>query len=49
MTDLTVTQEYFVCAAAKNGKISGTEKALCPVAAGWKDWFALRTNKLSRW
>lgn len=34
MTDLTVTQEYFVCAAAKNGKISGTEKALCPVAAG---------------
>jgi hypothetical protein len=34
MRDLTVTQEYFVCASAKNGKISGTERVICFVAAG---------------
>lgn len=33
MNDLSVTQEYFICAAAKNGKISGTERVVCLVAA----------------
>lgn len=36
MKDLTITQEYMICAVNENGKISGfsTEKQVCFVAAG---------------
>ena len=36
MKDMTLTQEYFICAVNGKGKISGfsTEKQVCLVAAG---------------
>ena len=51
MQDLSITQEYYICAVNEKGRISdfSTERLVCFVAAGLAEEFGIKLFDASPW